>query len=207
MFRTFDTHKIRKCVELTGKTWSFTPCQGEYAGNTYQIVTPCCIESHPLFTNYRGEGIYRTTFHASGNIRIEFKGISHTASIALDGQKIANHYNAYTIFSVVINDLKDGEHILEITSNNLFSKESALHIPNDYMSYGGITRPVILENINDIYIKYIHVTPYIQDNIWHTKLNLTVENITNSNKAFDSKIMIDGKVLFYPVLLLLMVKL
>ncbi|MDF2843637.1 MAG: hypothetical protein K0R00_2063 [Herbinix sp.] len=35
MIRTFDTHKIRIQKELTGKLWSFIPCQGENAGKIY----------------------------------------------------------------------------------------------------------------------------------------------------------------------------
>ena len=28
------------------------------------------------------------------------------------------------------------------------------------MSYGGVSRPVVLEEVDDLYIRYVHVTPY-----------------------------------------------
>lgn len=179
MIRTFDTHKIRFQKELTGTLWQFTPCQGEYAGRTYTTATPSCWENYPDFGNYRGEGIYRTTFHAGGNLRIECKGVSHTATVFLDGKEIARHYNAYTMFDIIVIDVPQGEHILEIKADNRFSEESALHIPNDYMSYGGISRPVVLEQLTDIYIKQVHVTPILENDVWEAEVSLTMKNITN----------------------------
>ena len=77
MIRTFATHNVRKQQELTGSLWEFTPCQGEYEGRTFQVATPCCWENLPDFSDYRGEGIFRTKFYAGGTIRLEFKGVSH----------------------------------------------------------------------------------------------------------------------------------
>ncbi len=176
MIRTFDTHKIRFQKELTGKLWQFTPCQGEFAGRTYTVATPGCWENYPDFGNYRGEGIYRTTFCGGGNLRLEFKGVSHTAAVFLDGREIARHYNAYTIFDAVVRNLPQGEHTLEIRADNRFSGESALHIPNDYMSYGGISRPVVLEQIGDVYIRQAHVTPFWENGVWNAEVSLTVKN-------------------------------
>ena len=73
--------------------------------------------------------------------------MSHTATVLLDGEQIAQHYNAYTPFSVIKKDLTEGTHLLEIKVDNRFTEKSALHIPNDYMSYGGVSRPVVLEKL------------------------------------------------------------
>lgn len=179
MIRAFETHKIRKQWELTGKLWQFMPCQGEHAGQSYTVATPSCWETYPDFGNYRGEGIYGTDFNAGGNLRIVFKGVGHTATVFLDGEKIAQHYNAYTMFDAVLTDVPNGGHRLEIKADNRFSEESALHIPNDYMSYGGINRPVVLEQIADIYIRQIHVTPFQEDGIWNAKVEIYLCNITD----------------------------
>ena len=56
MIRTFRTHNIRKQQELTGRYWEFSACSGEYAGEKFNVLTPCCWESHPKFAGYRGEG-------------------------------------------------------------------------------------------------------------------------------------------------------
>ncbi len=195
MIRTFSTHNIRQQQELTGCLWEFSACEGEFAGKTYQVATPCCWESHPDFTGYRGEGIYKTTFNAGGNIRLEFKGVSHTAVVKLDGKEIASHYNAYTSFSAIVKNLPEGEHVLEIKADNRFSKDSALHIPNDYMSYGGVSRPVVLENIKDIYIKFIHVTPYTVNGIWNAKVKVSLGNIDSKSHKADVKTELAGKTL------------
>jgi len=200
MIRAFKTHEIRKSTELTGKLWEFEPCQGTFAGNKYQVATPSCWENYPDFTGYRGEGIYRTVFQAGGNIRLEFKGISHTAVVYLDGKEIASHYNAYTIFSVIIKGLEVGEHFLEIKADNRFSKESALHIPNDYMSYGGVNRPVVLEEIGTVYIKQLHITTFKKDadyRKWSVLAEITLENVENKNQNVEPILEIAGRRITY----------
>ena len=129
MIRTFTMHRIRKQVELTGKLWQFTPLQGAHAGKKYQVPTPSCWENYPDFGLYRGEGRYTTEFEGEGNLRIVCKGVSHTATVLLDGKCIAEHYNAYTAFSAVVQNVPSGVHKLEITADNRFSEKSALHIP------------------------------------------------------------------------------
>ncbi|WP_310602102.1 glycoside hydrolase family 2 protein [Anaerosporobacter sp.] len=193
MIRTFSVHNIRTQQELTGRLWEFSPCQGELVGKRYQVATPSCWESYPDFTGYRGEGIYKTTFHAGGNIRLEFKGVSHTATVYLDGKEIVSHYNAYTIFSTVVKEVEEGNHVLEIKADNRFSEASALHIPNDYMAYGGVSRPVVLEQISNVYIQWIHVTPSYKDSSWNAKIELKLENIDEFADTFDARVKVAGK--------------
>ena len=74
----------------------------------------------------------------------------------MDGKEVGSHYNAYTPFSVMLKDLEPGGHKLEVIADNRFSEKSALHVPNDYMSYGGISRCVAMEELEVAYIEYIH---------------------------------------------------
>lgn len=46
---------------------------------------------------------------------------------------------------------------MKIIVDNRFSENSALHIPNDYMTYGGINRGIVLEHLKKAYIEYLHV--------------------------------------------------
>lgn len=193
MLRTFATHIIRRQRELTGSLWDFTPCLGEHAGKVYRVATPCCWENHPEFTNYRGEGEYTTRFSAGGNIRLEFKGVSHTASVYLDGKKIASHYNAYTIFDAIVTDLENTVHTLTIQADNRFSKDSALHIPNDYMSYGGVSRPVVLEQLRGQYIRSIRVTPHYRENCWHAEAEVEVQNISGQTADVEVQLTLAGQ--------------
>ena len=177
MIRTFQTHCIRKQEELTERLWTFTALSGDKAGESFPVHTPSAWETYPGFGLYRGEGRYETNFSAGGNVRIECKGVSHTAKVYVDGKLIAEHYNAYTPFSAVVQGLSRGEHTLAIVANNRFSDISALHVPNDYMSYGGVTRPVAVEEVADVYLERVHVTPSFDGTHWHTSVDATVVNL------------------------------
>lgn len=193
MIRTFKTHYVRKQMELTESLWEFEPCAGNYAGQKFPVAVPGCWENHPLFADYRGEGIYRKTFQAQGNVRIECKGVSHTATVYLDGQEVGHHYNAYTPFSVVVNDLEPGRHMLEIKADNRFHKDSALHVPNDYMSYGGISRGVVVEELSDLYLEYVHVKTYRENEQWHVQVKAAV-NVLKIGQNDEEDITIQGKI-------------
>lgn len=193
MIRTFKTHYVRKQMELTESLWEFEPCAGNYAGQKFPVAVPGCWENHPLFADYRGEGIYRKTFQAQGNVRIECKGVSHTATVYLDGHEIGHHYNAYTPFSVVVSDLEPGRHMLEIKADNRFHKDSALHVPNDYMSYGGISRGVVVEELNDLYLEYVHVKTYRENEQWHVQVKAAV-NVLKIGQNEEEDITIQGKI-------------
>lgn len=193
MIRTFKTHYVRKQMELTESLWEFEPCAGNYAGQKFPVAVPGCWENHPLFADYRGEGIYRKTFQAQGNVRIECKGVSHTATVYLDGHEIGHHYNAYTPFSVVVSDLEPGRHMLEIKADNRFHKDSALHVPNDYMSYGGISRGVVVEEISDLYLEYVHVKTYRENEQWHVQVKAAV-NVLKIGQNDEEDITIQGKI-------------
>lgn len=177
MIRTFQTHCIRKQEELTERLWTFTALSGDKAGESFPVHTPSAWETYPGFGLYRGEGRYETNFSAGGNIRIECKGVSHSAKVYVDDMLIAEHYNAYTPFPAVVQGLKRGEHALAIVADNRFSDKSALHVPNDYMSYGGVTRPVAVEEVADVYLERIHVTPSFDGTHWHTSVDATVVNL------------------------------
>lgn len=192
MIRTFQTHCIRKQEELTERLWTFTALSGDKAGESFPVHTPSAWETYPGFGLYRGEGRYETNFSAGGNVRIECKGVSHTAKVYVDGKLIAEHYNAYTPFSAVVQGLPRGEHTLAIVADNRFSDISALHVPNDYMSYGGVTRPVAVEEVADVYLERVHVTPSFDGTHWHASIDAAVVNLAEE-RPVTLRISIAGK--------------
>lgn len=164
MIRSFETHKIRKTKELSDCLWKFHTLSGEQKDKIIQVTVPSCWETYPDTVTYRGKASYTRTFEAVGNVRLEFKGVSHTATILVDGREVGQHYNAFTPFAVVLQDLAPGVHTLKVIADNSFSEASALHVPNDYQSYGGISRPVALEQLGDAYVEWIHFTPIWKQN-------------------------------------------
>ncbi|PQP88704.1 hypothetical protein [Paenibacillus sp. AR247] len=100
--------------------------------------------------------------------------------------KVAQHYNAYTAFDVVISDVRPGEHTLIVAADNRFSEASALHIPNDYYTYGGIIRPVILEELYSPYVRQLYFTPEHKSGVIPTSAPSTVISIPAESKAASS---------------------
>lgn len=185
MNRSFDTHIIRDEKSLDG-VWNFVI---DSSDRVYKMSVPSCWEQHPEFSCYRGKGTYSRTVNVKkeSNIRIEFKGVSHTATVYFDGEYVGKHYNAYTPFTVMLKDVSAGEHKLEVVVDNSYNESSALHIPNDYYTYGGIIRPVTMEYVDDLYIKYVHFTPDIKNGRWCGKTEVAVANLSDGKQFFELK--------------------
>ena len=181
MVRTFITHEIRAQIELGG-LWDFYPQNGNYSQKQYKLHVPGCWEEHPGFISYRGKGVYKRNGEVGDNIRIVFKGVSHTADVFFDGKHVGHHYNAYTPFDIIIKNVEYGMHELMVEVDNSFNEESALHIPNDYYTYGGIIRPVVIQFLRDVYIQYVHFTPYRNNDTWMGEIKVAVKNIGKESK-------------------------
>lgn len=164
-------------------------------GRAYKMPVPACWEQHPDLLSYRGKGTYTKKVYITqpGNVRLEFKGVSHTADVYFDGEKIAHHYNAFTPFSAIVNNVEKGEHEIKVEVDNTFGEHSALHIPNDYYTYGGITRPVSFELISDVYIKSVHFTSYHKGEKWNAKIEIVICNMSDTEKNARIKTEIAGK--------------
>lgn len=177
MLRMFATHEIRRQEELSDCLWDFStmPDKGEPVQG--KAVVPGCWENWPGTRTYRGKACYEKEFEAGGNLRLEFKGVSHTADVFLDGKKVAHHYNAYTPFSAVVEGLPEGRHRLKVVVDNSFGEESALHVSNDYQSYGGITRGVALERLGALYIERLHFTPLLKAGNWYAEVEVMIYNL------------------------------
>jgi len=190
MFRTFCTHEIRGVIDLSGSGWFFSPAEGEHQGIKVPVTIPCCWENIPQFSAYRGIGRFSRRFNGGGDIRLVFEGVSHTGTVYVDGVRIGTHYNAFTAFDFVVRNLEEGAHLLEVDADNRFSEASALHIPNDYMTYGGITRGVRLEHIHNVYIAYLHAVPERHsDGKWTVHFSVQLKNI--GEQAFDGTIKLE----------------
>lgn len=176
MIRLFEQHYIRKQKELDGM-WKYV----REDGKEYTLPVPGCMEQHPELLTYRGKGTFykKIYIREKTNIRLVFKGVSHTADIFFDGIFLVHHYNAYTGFSGIVKNVEPGEHEIKVCVDNSFGEASALHIPNDYYTYGGIIRPAALEQIGDVYIKNLHFTPYKSEEIWNCRIEAEIENLSD----------------------------
>lgn len=190
MERLYETHEVRDVKELGG-LWDFVIL--DKPGEIRKVVIPSCWETYPGMENYRGRAVYSKKVKLEGNIRFCFKGISHTATVYLNEQEIATHYNAFTPFEVIVNNVKPGVYTLKIEVDNSFHEESALHIVNDYFSYGGINRPVFLEYIREAFIERVHFIPFRKNDIWYGKVQVRVNNLTDKDLPVRLEFEIDDK--------------
>ena len=178
MIRTFHTHRIRPCRELTDALWHFHPLGESAPDISLRVPVPACWETFPQTLTYRGKASYERDFEAGGNIRLAFEGVSHTARVLLDGKQVASHYNAYTPFEAVVPGLAAGIHHLTVIADNSYDPNSTLHFPNDYQSYGGISRGVMLENLPEVYIDLLQFTPHKAGDAWRGSAQISLRSLS-----------------------------
>lgn len=183
MLRLFETHYIRNYHLLEG-LWDFSVPDKAKA---YKMSVPGCWELTPEFAAYRGTATYTKEINVKEdcNLRLVFKGVSHTADVYFDDEFIVHHYNAYTPFDGIIKNVKKGTHTIRVEVDNSFSEASALHIPNDYFTYGGIIRSCAFEILGDCYIKNVKFTPVYDNGKWSGKIVATVVNLSDTEKTVD----------------------
>ena len=186
MLRTFTEHVVRPVDTLDGR-WEFVTVADrkdkQRLPKRYSrtIHVPSAWESLPGLEAYRGKAWFRRTFPVAEDlaVRIVFGGVSHTANVYVDGKKVGHHYDAFTPWDLVVPNLSAGEHELVVAVDNTFGAHSALHLENDYYTYGGITRPVELHYVESVYVERMHLTPRRQANRWAIDVRARLANWSN----------------------------
>ena len=179
MDRLFDTHAIRKSRPCA-PVWTLTTPDAGGLDAPRKVVVPSVWESHPALRAYRGRGIYEQTLRCGGNVRLWLGGVSFRAKVFMDGALLAEHYGAYTGFEALALGLPRGEHTLRVEADNRYGDDSALHVPNDYYAYGGINRPVLVEQLGDAYIVRCHVRTRRTDAGWTAECALRVRSLSGA---------------------------
>ncbi len=174
MIRLFEQHYVRRQRELDGM-WRYVRDDGK----AYTLPVPGCVQQHPDLLTYRGKGTFYKKIYLKEkcNVRLEFKGVSHTADVWLDDAFVAHHYNAYTGFDGVVTEVLPGEHEIRVCVDNSFTEASALHVPNDYETYGGIIRPVVMEELGDAFIRQVHAVPHRVGDGWEMDIEVRLKNL------------------------------
>ena len=175
MLRMFSEHRVRPVLPLDG-LWELRPADG--SGARFPAVVPGVWEAIPALACYRGAAEYSRTFRLdrAGAVLFRFGGVSHSAAVLLDGRELGSHYDAFTGFRFAVPDVPAGEHRLTVKVDNSFSEASTLHIPNDYYTYGGITRPVCAELIPGAYLDRMAFVPSRDaDGTWTAGITVTVK--------------------------------
>ena len=167
MLRLFPEHHVRPVQSLDG-TWDFVTADDRRDRAklpkrwSRRIGVPQTWEQEPGLETYRGQAWYRCSVLDDGAraLRLVFGGVSHTADVHIDGKAVAHHHDAFTPFEAVVPPKRGGgQRELVVAVDNSFGEASALHMMNDYYTYGGITRPVAVEYVPEAWIARVHAIP------------------------------------------------
>lgn len=184
MDRIITTHRLRKVCEPT-PIWTLTTLDEGGLNAPVNALVPGVWESIPGLRNYRGRAVYEKQLNCGGTLRFVFGGVSFRAKVYLDDTLLAQHYGAYTAFDCLAEDVPFGPHTLRVEVDNLFGGDSALHVPNDYYSYGGLNRPVTIEQLGSAYITRLHITPRKQGRMWLAEAAVTVRSLSDEDQTID----------------------
>ena len=64
MIRAFETHKIRRCEELSSSLWDLSIPTASEAVHRLRVPVPGCWETYPQTRTYRGKAAYERSFAA-----------------------------------------------------------------------------------------------------------------------------------------------
>ncbi len=199
MLRTFNQHVVRLSESLDGR-WEFVTADDRKAAKdraklpkeySRTIQVPSAWEQLPGLENYRGQAWLRTAIPAAEGValRLVFGGVSHTGDVFVDGKHVGHHYDAFTPFAVVVPGLAEGSHELVVQVDNTFGDHSALHWANDYYTYGGITRPVEIQFVPEVFIEQTHATPKREGGTWG--LDLAVRLVNWSDTPLKRRVIVE----------------
>ena len=153
--------------------WQFTPefseefLEGKGAAETIRI--PHTVKTLPLHyandKDYQMISGYRKTLfvpeeYQGKRLFLHFEGAAHIACVYVNGKKAAEHYCGYTAFRAEISDLveygKDNLIVVRLDSTENPAVPPFGYVI-DYLTYGGIYRPVWLDVEEETYIDDIFV--------------------------------------------------
>lgn len=183
MRRTFAEHKVRTVTSLDG-LWTLRPQDG--SEKVYSAMVPGVWERIPALTSFRGTAEYDRTveIEKQGHYLLRMGAVSHTGQVYWDGQLVGKHYNAFTGFDMLLENVSAGAHQLRVNVDNRFTEESTLHIPNDYYTYGGINRSVELHQVGGAYIDRVSFySKKIAEGIYTAHVKVYVRAVENVKEA------------------------
>ena len=200
MLRRFNQHSCRETVDLTG-LWDFVTAEDRKDRSrlpkSYNrtMFVPGAWEQIPGLEAYRGKAWLRRMVPSGKGkaLRVVFAGVSHTATVFVDGKRMGGHHDAFTPWNVVARNLSAGQHELVVEVDNTFGDHSALHIENDYYTYGGITRPAELQFVPAVYVDRIHCVPTMRGGKWSLDVTIRLKNWSRRSARREVTIDVAGK--------------
>lgn len=181
MQRLFPVHHLRKDVRLS-PLWTLSTLDAGGLSAPVKVVVPCVWESVPGLRSYKGRACYENTFEGGGTLRFVFGGVSFRAKVYLDDALIAEHYGAFTAFDAIAERVPHGMHTLRIEADNRYGEDSALHVENDYYSFGGVNRPVDVQQLGSVYLTDLSIRTRCEDGQWIADMQVTAVSMSDEDQ-------------------------
>jgi beta-glucuronidase len=194
MHRTFTTSSARKQTYLEG-VWGFVADPQDvglnqnwystYPQESVPMWVPGVWNTSRAYLNYEGVGWFRRKFalgHCPAAV-LHFAAVAHQANVWLDGEPLGEHYGGFLPFSFLLLEPEAGEHELVVRVDNTHDAVSTIPSTHlDWFRYGGITRPVWVEELNGPgYVASLRLTPHVYDNQCALDVHAELVNVTEAN--------------------------
>jgi len=206
MDRLFQDSVQRKPFSLNGQWLIKYDRQNQGHSGGYQtgrmsfddeIYVPSCWNFQIGRYDYTGPAWYCKKFSTdqTKNSRFIFDSVSGQATVYLDGAELGGHYGSYTRFQFDVPSLKPGEHTLVVRVDNTVNDVDTMPLKFvDWYVYGGIYRPVKLEQFDDVSIDRIHITTeWRKLNVNKVTVKTVVKNWTHSPYSDEFELYIDSQ--------------
>jgi beta-glucuronidase len=116
---------------------------------------------------------------------LNFGAVNYKADVYLNGRLLGTHEGGFTPFQFEVTDkIQDGDNFIVVKADNTRYSDNVPADNFDWWNYGGITRDVVLAEMNDTYINDYSlqltsdmksVTGYVQLNGMQTSQEVTVQ--------------------------------
>ena len=191
MKRLFQNHVKRNVISLSGP-WKFLidkdSCgekmgwqNGLPAGET--VIVPSVWNNELGILNFEGCCWYEKKFLTEGGtLLLEFESVMSKATVWLDGNKIGEHYGAFTAFEFIANDVACGEHTLVVCADNRFDQWSFPRRYTDWFNYGGIARDVFAHELKGVCVLKNHIAYELSKDLKNATVNSLLE-LYNANST------------------------
>lgn len=131
-----------------------------------RIVVPGVWETEFGLEDYQGVAWYHKRFEAPfpGPCLVVFGAVAYIARVWLNGEFLGEHEGDFGAFHLP-GHLEEGENQLVVRVDNRHTDESLPKEVVDWYPYGGITRSVVVEQLDNAYIERIHIVGHLDGRV------------------------------------------
>ena len=168
-----------------------------FPSNSMQIWVPGVWNTRAGRLNYEGAVWYRRQFvlDECRAARLDFFGVTHQANVWLDGEPLGDHYGGFLPFSFDLLDPSPGLHEVIVRVDNTHDMNNTIPSSHlDWFRYGGIFRPVLVEQMqSEAIVSTLRLIPDLDGGTGRLAVRAQIENLLPRPLTAEWSISIDGE--------------